>query len=113
MTDAAVRPALLVEAENWCTCADNVDEERTAHGSTGSFSRCLYCRLASALEAALEREGRLREALKPFAAYSDALQRNGGLDFDGPVYGVTEGFERTSISAEDFKRARAALGDTP
>ena len=62
MTDAAVRPALLVEAENWCTCADNVDEERTAHGSTGSFSRCLYCRLASALEAALEREGRLREA---------------------------------------------------
>jgi len=103
-TDAAARPALLVEAEGWCTCADNVDEERTAHGSTGSFSRCLYCRLASALEAALEREARLREALRECA---DDLEAEIKARASGELP------RRIARDLDTVERARAALGDAP
>ena len=79
-------------------------------------------RLASALEASLEREERLREALRPFAAVAEVADYYVAMALPGeegtiywPVPALThnDGGPRAVIGVRDFHRARAALVDAP
>lgn len=124
MTQTDDTAALIERAQNECTCSDNVDEERTAHGSTGTFSRCLTCRLAAALERAQADAARMRgfgiprsaRALAIAACDALGLSHADDFDFDAVERAIEMELDVSNISQGDVAIvvvARAALEPRP
>ena len=119
IAEAEMYGALIAQGSITIALADN--ERAVANAGLIACAPLLITRLASALEASIEREGRLREALKPFAAaaaefdehfegrlmFSDIIMIDGSWSC-GEWDGKTDDFIAT---VGDFRRARKALGD--
>lgn len=105
MTTPTDPAALVARAANECTCAYNVDEERTVHGSTGTFSRCLTCRLAAALEAALAREAEKDRVAQDMAMLIRQLMRH----VDARQQEIADFLTRVGYAGSPLRAARAAL----